>query len=303
MAIELTDSLIDEIASAVGIGATLETAAGYAGVPATLVRYWLRIGEAENRQLERGQAEQQDKAIYLRLLREIKQAEANSEINLLNTVDRAAQSDPGLALKLLEYRKRVTVESDDPFGASLNLPGQVESREAYKLLEATATQGPWWDDYLALRRERTAEGKQRWNWREAVYIAWASLPKRLRWPETQEELARQVLGLTNDRTIREWKLKRPEIQERIVQLTGDVAMKHRAEVLDALVQVATMADPKAHPDRRLFMEWAGIYKPGQRLEHSGPDGGPIEIMEMSGLTDEQLARIAAGEDPRQVIQW
>lgn len=209
------------------------------------------------------------------------------------------------AYELLEQGGRGAEEmggEEGLFSAAPTLPGQVESREAYGQLEAAAAWGPWWEDYLALRRERTEAGKARWNWREAVFIAWASLPKRLRWPETQEELARQVLGLTNDRTIREWKLKRPEIQERIVLLTGEALMRHRGEVLDALVQVASTPDAKAYSDRRLFLEMTGDYKPGQRLEHSGPDGGPIETLDLTGLSDEQLMRIAAGEEPRRVVK-
>ena len=40
--------------------------------------------------------------------------------------------------------------------------------------------------------------------RVAAFIAWATMPKKFRWPETQERLATEVLGLTSDRAIATW---------------------------------------------------------------------------------------------------
>src|SRR3989304_9055123 len=51
-----------------------------------------------------------------------------------------------------------------------------------------------------------------WPWRQAVYIAWAASPRVERWPATQELLATQVLGLTSDRVIAEWRRKKPATQ-------------------------------------------------------------------------------------------
>lgn len=201
-----------------------------------------------------------------------------------------------VAYELLEQGSRGAGEQggeeEGTFSAGLTLPGQVESRLAYRQLEASASQGPWWKDYQQLRSERAEDGKPRWNWREAVYIAWASLPKRLRWPGSQEELAKQVLGLTNDRTIREWRSKRPEIEERVAQLTGEVLMKHRADVFDALVRVASEPDSRAYSDRRLFLEMTGDYKTKGVVNFN---------IDFSQLSDEQLQRIADGEDPAAVV--
>lgn len=197
-------------------------------------------------------------------------------------------------LTIIERQQKLRNElgEPDPFDAAPNLPGQVESRLAYRQLESAASWGPWWKDYQQLRSERAEDGKPLWNWREAVYIAWASLPKRLRWPGSQEELAKQVLGLTNDRTIREWRSKRPEIEERVAQLTGEVLMKHRADVLDALVRVASEPDSRAYSDRRLFLEMTGDYKTKGVVNFN---------IDFSQLSDEQLQRIADGEDPTAVV--
>lgn len=277
---ELTDDLIKSITDAISIGATLEMAAGYAGVtPVTLVE-WLRRGKVEADRYDTLTADAPlDKAqgeLFSRLFKEVEEAKSAARVGWLNVVNTAAQNDPQIALKLLEWRK---ANPDEAIDYAFPQPsGSVKSREAYQRMAETATAAPWWGPYLGLRAEQDEEtGKPRWNWREAVYIAWASLPKRKRWPGTQEELARQVLGLTNDRTIREWKAKRPEIQERIVRLTGESLMRHRADVIDALAQVAAMPDPKAHSDRRLFLEMTGDYKPRQGVEHSGPEGEAITI--------------------------
>jgi len=42
----------------------------------------------------------------------------------------------------------------------------------------------------------------------------------------------------------------------------------------------------------------GRWRHVQRIEHTGPDGGPIDYRDLSGYTDEELQRIAAGADPR-----
>src|SRR5512136_3096392 len=38
-----------------------------------------------------------------------------------------------------------------------------------------------------------------WPWRVAVYISWAAMPRKYRWPETQEELAIRCMALNSDR--------------------------------------------------------------------------------------------------------
>lgn len=60
----------------------------------------------------------------------------------------------------------------------------------------------WMDDFMELC-------KGGWPWRVAAYIAWASTPKGSREPKTQDELARNHLGLTSDRAINTWRRKNP----------------------------------------------------------------------------------------------
>lgn len=151
--------------------------------------------------------------------------------------------------------------TSDLFPASESTPGQAESRAAYELLrrDERVLRAKWWNDYHQLREEG-------WDWRKAVYIAWASSPVFGRWPATQEELASACLGLKTDRTIRKWKSNEPGLQERVVKMQAEPLMAHRRDVIDALVTVAIMADPKAHPDRKLFLEMTGDYTPRSRVE-------------------------------------
>ncbi len=96
------------------------------------------------------------------------------------------------------------------FPASPDTPGQAESRTAYQSLQDVRDKCSWWDEYLELREDG-------WTWRKAAFIAWSSLPGDKRWPQSQQELATQVLGLKSDRTLRKWRRKDPRIDEAIAQ--------------------------------------------------------------------------------------
>lgn len=189
-------------------------------------------------------------------------------------------------------------QNEGAFPASPGNPGQSESRTAYGLLAEVAEENDasWWDAYLALRQERKASGRRRWDWRRAVYIAWASMPAARRWPETQRELASEVLGLASDRVIRKWRQADPEIDNRIAKLTAAELLERRADVFHALVEVASMIDPRGYNDRRLFLELIGDYKAKGELALTGGDGGPVEILggfDVSKLSDEELEQLLA----------
>lgn len=90
-------------------------------------------------------------------------------------------------------------------------------------------------------------------WRIAVYVAWASVPKHERQPATQEALAREVLGLTSDRRIADWR-KRFPIDQMIADLQGEMLMQYRPGVFDAIGWGASQKDYKAAAQQRLFVE-------------------------------------------------
>lgn len=154
------------------------------------------------------------------------------------------------------------------FPAGPAVQGQEQSRRAYKEILASLTSYEWWQDYLEL----TARG---WDWRKAIYIAWAASPAKSRAPATQEELATKVLGLASDRVIRKWKTDHPEMDDEIVSMQAAPLLRHRRDVYQALVTSATDPDPKSHQDRKLALELMGDYKPKQEL--TGADGGDVVI--------------------------
>lgn len=141
--------------------------------------------------------------------------------------------------------------------------------------------------WLGEWRELRAEG---WDWRKAAYIAWKASPHIGRWPETQEDLAVKILGLRSDRVIRTWIAREPGIEERIARLQIEPLMRHRRDVIDALVATAAMPDPKAHQDRKLFLEMTGDYKGSQQVEVTVPDDARERLARLLG------ANIAAGAE-------
>lgn len=140
----------------------------------------------------------------------------------------------------------------------------------------------WWEEYVRLRGYG-------WPWRVAVYVAWAALPKERRWPRSQDELAREVLGLTSDRVIYQWKKKNPGIEDAIAVLQGGVLFEHRAGVIEALVESAKNPNYKGHQDRKLFFEMIGDYTP--RSEQSVKVSGE-GWEDLSGVSEEELRKLA-----------
>lgn len=102
--------------------------------------------------------------------------------------------------------------------------------------------------------------------RVAAYIAWATMPKKYRFPATQDELAVEVLGLTSDRAIATWRKKYPEIDMMISQLQAEAMLEYRPGAFHALGTVASDPSYRANPDRRLFFEMTKDYTPRRKNE-------------------------------------
>ena len=126
--------------------------------------------------------------------------------------------------------------------------------------ENLAPEIDWWADFLELR-------ELGYSWQVTAYIAWASSPKTGRKPETHAELA-DFLGV-RPRTLRKWREVDETIEETVGVMQSAPLLAHRRDVIDALVAVAKDPDPKAHSDRKLFLEMTGDYKPRSTVEHDG----------------------------------
>jgi hypothetical protein len=141
-----------------------------------------------------------------------------------------------------------------------------------------------------------------WRWRVAAYVAWASMPKKKRWPQTQDELARDVLGLTSDRAITTWRKKNPAIDTLIGVLQGNAMLEARADAIDALVESASNESYRNNPDRRLLFQMTGdlveksavSVNDGSRLKQDLRSVSDAELLAMSGeKAKEVLAMLRA----------
>ena len=135
---------------------------------------------------------------------------------------------------------------------------QMRSAAARAIFEVAEEASPWMNDYWEL----IAEG---WAWRQAVLMLWEAQPAKARVPKTQIELAVNVLGLTSDRVVSGWKQDNPAMAARIARLTVSAVGKARAEVIAALIESASDANPRSHADRKMVLEMTGDYVPKAKI--------------------------------------
>lgn len=213
---------------------------------------------------------------------------------------KAQEGDTGAATRVQRVLARVaeleaqagdaapqTAQHDTPRGfvQSPLTPGQDASRLAKRDLDRYLAEvqsrgaevPPWLEMYDALLDERTEDGARRWDWRKALFIAWSCVPRQSRLPKTVTELA-SILGLRPS-SIRKWRTHDPEIEERIAAGPRRMLLEHVGDVMQALVDVATQPDPRAHQDRKLFLEITGNYQPSGALAVSMTPISYIEVAE------------------------
>ena len=161
-------------------------------------------------------------------------------------------------------------------------------RAALLVLKGTPNQPAWFSRFEAL----IVGG---WPWRQAVYIAWASMPKEGRKPETQDELAKQVLGLTSDRAISTWRSKNAAIDTMIRVMQSAELWEYRADWFSNLIKGMLRAgeDYKFFNHLKLFGEITGDYVPLTQLAavlKRKADGLPTETDEETLALLEQGAK-------------
>jgi len=107
-------------------------------------------------------------------------------------------------------------------------------------------------------------------WRVAAFIAWSTVPKYRRWPRTQDELAQEVLGLTSDRRITEWRRKYPYIDQMIASLQTAALLDFIPGAIEASGKVASIVDYKATQERRLLFEATGVIEKHSKVSIEDP---------------------------------
>jgi hypothetical protein len=150
-------------------------------------------------------------------------------------------------------------------------------RSALAVLKGQGNQPTWFERFEAL----ITGG---WPWRQACYIAWASMPKDGRMPETQEQLAKQYLNLTSDRAIMMWRKKNPAVDAMVQILQSAELWEHRADSFRNLIDGMQKAgdDYKFFNHLKLFMEMTGDYVPLNQVAavlKRKADGGPQTVEE------------------------
>lgn len=163
--------------------------------------------------------------------------------NFASGIQNAEEAD-GELLSVADVRAREIV-----FTNVLRQTGKIEMDE----------QIPSWADLYQQLINAGVRG------RVAAYIAWATMPKKYRYPETQEKLATEFLGLTSDRAIATWRKRFPEIDMMVSELQAEAMLEFRPGAFHALGTVAADPTYRANPDRRLFFEITGDYTPRQKI--------------------------------------
>lgn len=149
------------------------------------------------------------------------------------------------------------------------------------------------DGEPALNARGEIRMRARWRPPVALFIAYMCTPKRQRTPDSLEKLA-ELLGLGSAAAFRKWRERDPGIDERIRRLPKELLAGHVADVYEALVEVATMPDPKASPDRKLFLVLTGELDEKASLVVTGANEGPVAVSmehDLSKLSDEELGAL------------
>lgn len=173
------------------------------------------------------------------------------------------------------------------FPAAPGVPGQQASRQAWETIRDGLTQFEWWAEFEELR----AYGL---DWRKAMAVAWRASKGLNRQPATQGELA-SLMGLKSDRTIRKWFEDRPELEELVAAFQAGPLLKHRRDVMEALVESASVPEAAHSSDRKLFFQLTGDLEEKTQQRLVGSDDAPIIILpgKREAADDAAAARPAA----------
>lgn len=123
---KLTENVISKICEAREIGATYEISALYAGISPASLSGWLKAARELQEQAQNAENEpvfDENQQLLLGLLKRIEKADAKEAINLLQVIDKAAQSDPNWAWKILQ--QRYPADFIPAIKQDINLDGKV----------------------------------------------------------------------------------------------------------------------------------------------------------------------------------
>lgn len=134
-----------------------------------------------------------------------------------------------------------------------------------------------------------------WDWRKALYIAWARLPRELRWPRSVEGLA-EVMGLSSARSIRQWRSRNPEIEHEVRRAVLGTVSERTADVLAAALEAALGEGYRGYNDRRMLLEMAGVYR--EKSDVLVTATGPVNADEMAARREQVRRALVDWEEGR-----
>jgi hypothetical protein len=141
--------------------------------------------------------------------------------------------------------------------------------------------GAWLDAFLDLQ----AAGL---HWKKAAFVAWDNAPKTTRQPQTMVELA-ELLHYKSEQVFYKWRKQKWYQELGVEQYRRAIFGRYLADVDRATIGAALNESGSAGVQaRKLFYEQ--MTPPALRIEHSGPDGGPIETRtaQYDTLSDDEL---------------
>jgi len=147
-------------------------------------------------------------------------------------------------------------------------------------------------DMIEYLRQQEKRGGN--TWALAAFAVWRSLPKQLRQPRTQNELA-ALLGFTSDNVFYKWMNQYPELF--ITSSAGMEAMirEFLPDVLWASIASAKHGGTQGFQDRKMLLTMGGMVTDKSERTIVGDKDRPIAVTNLDELTDEELAAIAMGE--------
>lgn len=210
--------------------------------------------------------------------------------------------------------KKVTQLELENFALGVSSAEEADGAGVLSVVDVRAREQAFYRTLVA--SQKIAEGEEIPSWAEdyermlsagmrprlAAYIAWATMPKKYRFPETQAEFATQVLGLTSDRAISTWRKRFPEIDVMISELQAEKMLEFRPGAFRALGEVASDPSYRANPDRRLFFEMTRDYTPRTKVEATEGTGvGRKLLNKLKGKSTAELIE-ALGEDGLELLK-
>lgn len=131
--------------------------------------------------------------------------------------------------------------------------------------------------------------------RIALYITWMTIPRKYRWPETQEELATQLMGLTSDRQISEWRRKYPYIDQMIADLQSEEMLEMRPGAFAAMAEVVQDPSYRATGERRLYFELMRDLESKVKVEMPGSGVGKDMLAALDKVPTDKLIEMLGPE--------